>query len=94
MRNRIREFLGLPAIEDKVQRLREDIHVITLDIPSLAMFKAMEMKQAERHAELLKVLDTQTYRRNIAPAKPSPILDWEAQQAAFLSNPDNFKEEN
>jgi hypothetical protein len=40
-----------------------------------------------------KRIDVIAYRRDIAHV-PDPVLDWEAQQQAFLSNPDNFKEVN
>ena len=94
LRDRIRAFLGLPAILDSIKRLNEDMIVITLDIPSLAMFKAMGLKQADRHREIMNALEALNYKRNIAAGKPQPILDWEAQQTAFLNNPENFKEEN
>ena len=40
-----------------------------------------------------KRIDLIAYRRDIAHV-PDPVLDWEAQQAAFLNNPENFKEVN
>ena len=40
-----------------------------------------------------KRIDLITYRRDIAHV-PEPVLDWEAQQQAFLENQDNFKEVN
>ena len=40
-----------------------------------------------------KRIDLIAYKRAIAPLKYEE-LDWEAQQVAFLSNPENFKEVN
>lgn len=40
-----------------------------------------------------KRIDLIAYRRDIAPQRRDE-LDWEAQQAAFLNDPENFKEEN
>jgi hypothetical protein len=34
-----------------------------------------------------------SYKRSIEPVKQVDF-DWEAQQQAFLNNPENFKEEN
>jgi len=44
-------------------------------------------------ADQKRRIDLIAYRRDLAP-KRTPELDWEAQQAEFYSNPDNFKEVN
>lgn len=60
-----------------------------IDLPSLTMFKAMEMKQAERHIELLNALSRIEKRlinehigvqREFSP----PVLDWDTVQAMAL----------
>ena len=62
-----------------------------VDLPSLAMFKAMEMKQAERHAAIILQLNNIEKRligqhverpRTFEPA----VLDWDTVQAIALQS--------
>jgi hypothetical protein len=47
----------------------------------------------QRADDQQKRIDVIAYKRSIAPLKIEE-LDWEAQQQAFLNNPENFKEVN
>jgi len=51
---------------------------------------AVLVDRVDDHERRIQVV---AYKRASAPAKQSD-LDWEAQQQAFLNNPDNFKEVN
>ena len=78
LRDKLRSWLGLPAIEQ-----------VLLSVPSLVMFQAMEKKQAERHEQLLGAVNKLTLTLQNAHAfdKPTfapPVLDWETVQAMAL----------
>jgi hypothetical protein len=80
LRDRIRAFLGLPAIEQ-----------LLADAPSLTMFKAMEQKQRERHEELLGAVNKlrmtlQNVHALDAPQFAPPVLDWDTVQAMALAS--------
>lgn len=56
--------------------------------------------QADRIARLELLLESEQqkvrelqFKRSIAQ-KPEPMSDWDAVQAAYAANPDNFKEVN
>ena len=51
---------------------------------------AVLVDRSDDHDRRIRMI---VYKRAIAPAKQAD-LDWEAQQQAFLNNPDNFKEVN
>jgi hypothetical protein len=46
-----------------------------------------------RSEEQGRRIDLIAYKRSAAPQR-DPDLDWEAQQVAFLNDPENFKEVN
>lgn len=61
-----------------------------VDLPSLTMFKAMELKQAERHAEvtsLLRTIEQRMVNAHIGQPQSMPSfenLSWEAVEAMAL----------
>ena len=79
-RDRIRAWLGITQIVTAVT-----------DVPSLTMFKAMEVKQAERHEAIVSVLNRIEQRmiNEHIGAQPreftEPILDWDTVQAIALT---------
>jgi hypothetical protein len=89
--DRIRACIGITEIVTAVT-----------DIPSLTMFKAMEIKQAERHDAILAALTRIEQRMinehiGVQPREfTEPVLDWDTVQAIALTqlqrNPE--KEQN
>jgi hypothetical protein len=79
-RDRIRAWLGITQIVTAVT-----------DVPSLTMFKAMEMKQAERHDAILDALNRIEQRMinehiGVQPREfTEPVLDWDTVQAIALT---------
>jgi hypothetical protein len=68
----------------------------TDDVPSLTMFKAMELKQKERHDELFGILMRVEQRMIIEHVGQkrdfaAPVMDWEQAQAMMLQR---LEEEN
>ena len=84
IRDRIRQWL-LGDVTERITRLNEDMLALSVDAPSLTMFRAMEQKQAERHKELLQALDFRNQARISIPV----YTDFESSQALAL---EEFKE--
>jgi hypothetical protein len=80
IRKWLRRMIGLDAMEARLNLADSRLTIF--------ISRADGMLEAQR-----KRIDLIAYRRDIAHV-PDPVLDWEAQQAAFLNNPENFKEEN
>jgi hypothetical protein len=88
-RDRIRAWLGISEAGDRLTRYHDDVTALVSDMPSLSMFKAMEIRQAERHVAVMNALSSIEKRminehigapREFAPA----ILDWDTVQAMAL----------
>ena len=84
-RDRIRKYLGITEAKEQITRLNEDLLAISLDVPSLTMFKAMEQKQAERHKEMMDALAV----RGTVHSTTRFVTDYETSQVLAL---EEFKE--
>lgn len=80
IRKWLRRMIGLDAMEARLNLADSRLTIF--------ISRADGMLEAQS-----KRIDIISHKRDIAPQRRDE-LDWEAQQIAFLGNPENFKEEN
>lgn len=85
IRKWLRRMIGLDAMEACINLAEARLN---LEDSRLTIFINRTDGMLEAQSKRIDII---SHKRDIAPQRRDE-LDWEAQQIAFLGNPDNFKE--